>query len=112
MMCPKTWYAQISVLAVVQVKPDYAPTITFMVVQKRHHTRIFPVRPQDAEKSGNVMPGESLHFYPLQLLWFACSRRASFIRLMAVCLRCHVLALCVFATQFESDMFLRHCLVV
>ncbi|KAK9840859.1 hypothetical protein WJX84_012195 [Apatococcus fuscideae] len=44
-------------MACEQVKSDYAPPITFIVVQKRHHTRIFPIRPEHAEKSGNVMPG-------------------------------------------------------
>ncbi|KAK9867750.1 hypothetical protein WJX84_002347 [Apatococcus fuscideae] len=33
------------------------PRLTFLVVQKRHHTRIFPEKPQDAERSGNVWPG-------------------------------------------------------
>ena len=37
-----------------------APPITFVVVQKRHHSRIFPM-PQDQQnrdRSGNVLPGE------------------------------------------------------
>jgi hypothetical protein len=36
-----------------------APPITFVVVQKRHHTRLFPL-PQDQQnrdRSGNVLPG-------------------------------------------------------
>lgn len=36
-----------------------APPITFCIVQKRHHTRLFP-QPQDQQnrdRSGNVMPG-------------------------------------------------------
>jgi len=36
---------------------DYAPPITFMVVQKRHHTRFFPSSPQAGDRSGNVPPG-------------------------------------------------------
>ena len=36
---------------------DYAPPITFMVVQKRHHTRFFPQTPQAGDRSGNVQPG-------------------------------------------------------
>ncbi|PSC71066.1 argonaute 1 isoform B [Micractinium conductrix] len=38
---------------------DYAPPITFVVVQKRHHTRFFPL-PQDQQnrdRSGNILPG-------------------------------------------------------
>ena len=37
--------------------PSYKPTITFVVVQKRHHARFFPIRKEDADKSGNVLPG-------------------------------------------------------
>ena len=36
-----------------------APPITFVVVQKRHHTRFFPL-PQDQQnrdRSGNILPG-------------------------------------------------------
>ena len=34
--------------------------LTFVVVQKRHHTRIFPANPnngQEADRSGNVLAG-------------------------------------------------------
>nr|XP_022904421.1 protein argonaute-2-like isoform X1 [Onthophagus taurus]XP_022904423.1 protein argonaute-2-like isoform X2 [Onthophagus taurus] len=37
---------------------NYKPKITFFVVQKRHHTRLFPKNPQDSEdKNGNVPVG-------------------------------------------------------
>jgi hypothetical protein len=36
--------------------PGYRPAITFIVVQKRHHTRIFPAD-RNADRSGNCMPG-------------------------------------------------------
>ncbi|TPX63495.1 hypothetical protein SpCBS45565_g06583 [Spizellomyces sp. 'palustris'] len=36
---------------------DYRPTVTFVIVQKRHHARFFPLRKEDADKSGNVLPG-------------------------------------------------------
>ncbi|GBC16598.2 Piwi domain-containing protein [Rhizophagus irregularis DAOM 181602=DAOM 197198] len=35
----------------------YNPTITFIVVQKRHHTRIFPIDGGDTDASGNCLPG-------------------------------------------------------
>ncbi|CAN0333185.1 unnamed protein product, partial [Ectocarpus sp. 12 AP-2014] len=35
----------------------YRPTITFIVVQKRHHTRLFQPNRDDQDKSGNVFPG-------------------------------------------------------
>lgn len=37
---------------------DYKPKITFLVVQKRHHTRFFPVDPRDSEdRNCNVPAG-------------------------------------------------------
>ncbi|KAK9804830.1 hypothetical protein WJX72_007669 [[Myrmecia] bisecta] len=35
----------------------YAPPITFVVVQKRHHTRLFPTNAANADRSGNVKCG-------------------------------------------------------
>ena len=39
------------------IDPGYNPQITFIAVQKRHHARFFPIRREDADKSGNVLPG-------------------------------------------------------
>ncbi|KAF9123989.1 hypothetical protein BGW39_008545 [Mortierella sp. 14UC] len=36
---------------------SYAPKITFVVVQKRHHARFFPALRDQADRSGNCMPG-------------------------------------------------------
>ena len=33
------------------------PKITFIVVQKRHHTRLFPNDRQWTDRSGNILPG-------------------------------------------------------
>ena len=38
---------------------EYRPPVTFVVVQKRHHTRLFPARPNEGDRSGNIMPGQS-----------------------------------------------------
>ncbi|GMF12856.1 unnamed protein product [Phytophthora lilii] len=35
----------------------YMPPITFVIVQKRHNTRLFPDSPKDADRSGNVKAG-------------------------------------------------------
>ncbi|XP_044270064.1 protein argonaute-2-like [Tribolium madens] len=37
-------------------KDGYEPKITFLVVQKRHHTRLFPVNPRDSEDKNNNVP--------------------------------------------------------
>ncbi|KAF9357352.1 Eukaryotic translation initiation factor 2C [Mortierella sp. NVP85] len=39
------------------LEADYDPELTFLVVQRRHHTRFFPMRPQDGDRSGNCKPG-------------------------------------------------------
>ncbi|KAI8986394.1 Piwi domain-containing protein [Pilobolus umbonatus] len=36
---------------------SYNPTLTFVVVQKRHHARFFPMEARDADRTGNCMPG-------------------------------------------------------
>ena len=36
---------------------SYNPTLTFVIVAKRHHTRLFPTRDQDMDRSGNVVAG-------------------------------------------------------
>lgn len=36
---------------------NYAPPITFLTVQKRHQTRLFPARREEGDRSGNVVPG-------------------------------------------------------
>ena len=45
------------VAACTDVRQDYRPPVTFLVVQKRHHTRLFPMSSREGDKSGNVMPG-------------------------------------------------------
>ncbi|KAF0528624.1 Piwi-domain-containing protein [Gigaspora margarita] len=39
------------------LESEYKPTITFIVVQKRHHTRFFPIDKRDADRTGNCLPG-------------------------------------------------------
>lgn len=36
---------------------NYKPTITFVVVQKRHHARFFPIEQNDTDRTGNCLPG-------------------------------------------------------
>ena len=46
--------------ACVSLEENYLPRVTFIVVQKRHHTRLFPANHGDrqtTDKSGNVLPG-------------------------------------------------------
>ncbi|KAL0086448.1 hypothetical protein J3Q64DRAFT_1740019 [Phycomyces blakesleeanus] len=43
--------------ACLALDPTYNPTLTFIIVQKRHHARFFPIDQRDTEKSGNCLPG-------------------------------------------------------
>ncbi|OQS04315.1 Argonaute1 (AGO1) [Thraustotheca clavata] len=43
--------------ACAKLEEGYNPQITFVVVQKRHHTRIFPTQQADADRSGNSKAG-------------------------------------------------------
>ncbi|KAF9434815.1 argonaute 1 [Entomortierella beljakovae] len=40
-----------------RLEPTYSPKITFVVVQKRHHARFFPMRREDGDRSGNCKSG-------------------------------------------------------
>ncbi|KAG0212796.1 hypothetical protein BGX28_005643 [Mortierella sp. GBA30] len=40
-----------------RLEEDYKPSITFVVVQKRHHTRFFPMMPSQGDRLGNCKPG-------------------------------------------------------
>lgn len=42
------------------LEPSYAPKITFVVVQKRHATRLFPSDRAGEDRSGNTLPGTVL----------------------------------------------------
>jgi hypothetical protein len=46
--------------ACASLEEGYLPPVTFVVVQKRHHTRLFPEvhgRRDMTDKSGNILPG-------------------------------------------------------
>lgn len=44
------------------LEPNYQPPVTFVVVQKRHHTRLFANNHSDRrsvdDRSGNILPGK------------------------------------------------------
>ncbi|KAF5400817.1 Argonaute 3 RISC catalytic component [Paragonimus heterotremus] len=43
--------------ACTKLRPDYQPAITYIVVQKRHHIRFMPEKPDPRNRTGNVDPG-------------------------------------------------------
>lgn len=59
-----------------EIDPSYNPKITFVLVQKRHHTRLFCTNPQDADRSGNIPAGtvvDTAIVHPNQFDFFLCS---------------------------------------
>lgn len=63
--------------ACMELDREYQPKITFIVVQKRHHTRFFPMSDRDAVGKGkNVPPGttvDTVITHPSQHDFYLCS---------------------------------------
>ncbi|KAJ4845702.1 Protein argonaute PNH1 [Turnera subulata] len=65
--------------ACASLEPTYQPPVTFVVVQKRHHTRLFPSNHKDrssTDKSGNILPGtvvDSKICHPTEFDFYLCS---------------------------------------
>ncbi|XP_047328700.1 protein argonaute MEL1-like [Impatiens glandulifera] len=61
------------------LEANYMPRITFVVVQKRHHTRLFPMNHDDrgsTDKSGNILPGtvvDTKICHPREFDFYLCS---------------------------------------
>ncbi|XAR53149.1 hypothetical protein NMG60_11021574 [Bertholletia excelsa] len=65
--------------ACASLEPNYQPPVTFVVVQKRHHTRLFASNHHDrnaTDKSGNILPGtvvDSKICHPTEFDFYLCS---------------------------------------
>ncbi|KAH9603059.1 hypothetical protein KSS87_014861, partial [Heliosperma pusillum] len=58
------------------LEEGYLPPITFVVVQKRHHTRLFPVDNNLTDRSGNIIPGTVIDTkicHPCEFDFYLCS---------------------------------------
>lgn len=65
--------------ACLAMDPSYQPKITFLTVQKRHHTRLFPAEKATMVRNGNVYPGTVVDTdicSPHQFDFFLCSHGA------------------------------------
>eukprot|EP01018_Ginkgo_biloba_P029290 Gb_13719 [translate_table: standard] len=54
----------------------YNPTVSFIIAQKRHHTRLFPGQGEQRTKSGNVPPGtvvDTKIVHPREFDFYLCS---------------------------------------
>ncbi|XP_073014200.1 protein argonaute 10-like [Typha latifolia] len=65
--------------ACASLEPNYQPPVTFVVVQKRHHTRLFASNHKNrssTDKSGNILPGtvvDSKICHPTEFDFYLCS---------------------------------------
>ncbi|KAL0390038.1 UNVERIFIED_CONTAM: protein argonaute MEL1 [Sesamum calycinum] len=65
--------------ACVSIEEQYLPKVTFVVVQKRHHTRLFPADHGDkrtTDRSGNILPGtvvDTRICHPHEFDFYLCS---------------------------------------
>ncbi|KAI0491382.1 hypothetical protein KFK09_025642 [Dendrobium nobile] len=65
--------------ACASLEPGYQPPVTFVVVQKRHHTRLFANNHNDqhsVDRSGNILPGtvvDSKICHPTEFDFYLCS---------------------------------------
>ncbi|KAK8924187.1 Protein argonaute 10 [Platanthera zijinensis] len=65
--------------ACASLEPNYQPPVTFVVVQKRHHTRLFASNHKDrtaTDKNGNILPGtvvDSKICHPTEFDFYLCS---------------------------------------
>ncbi|XP_058074962.1 protein argonaute MEL1-like [Magnolia sinica] len=65
--------------ACVSLEEGYVPPVTFVVVQKRDHTRLFPADHRDCnstDRSGNILPGtvvDTKICHPIEFDFYLCS---------------------------------------
>lgn len=65
--------------ACIKLEPEYRPGITFIVVQKRHHTRLFCAEKREQSgKSGNIPAGTTVDVgitHPTEFDFYLCSHQ-------------------------------------
>ncbi|XP_031487467.1 protein argonaute 1B-like isoform X1 [Nymphaea colorata] len=64
--------------ACASLEEGYLPRVTFVVVQKRHHTRLFPANKgrDSTDRSGNILPGtvvDTVICHPTEFDFYLCS---------------------------------------
>ncbi|KAJ7966177.1 Argonaute family protein [Quillaja saponaria] len=59
---------------------NYTPTVTVIVAQKRHQTRLFPESKRDGGSNGNILPGtvvDTKIVHPFEFDFYLCSHHGS-----------------------------------
>uniref|UniRef100_A0ACD5Z0F6 Uncharacterized protein n=1 Tax=Avena sativa TaxID=4498 RepID=A0ACD5Z0F6_AVESA len=87
--------------ACASLEPNYQPPVTFVIVQKRHHTKLFADNHNDRssiDKSGNILPGtvvDSKICHPTQFDFYLCSHTGIQVcALHTICFCCAACLLC------------------
>lgn len=74
--------------ACIKLEADYKPGITFIVVQKRHHTRLFCAdKKEQSGKSGNIPAGTTVDVgitHPTEFDFYLCSHQGIQVHICAV----------------------------
>ncbi|KAJ0788523.1 putative Piwi domain, ribonuclease H-like superfamily [Helianthus annuus] len=55
---------------------NYYPSVTYIVMQKRHHTCFFPATPENGLRNGNIFPGTVVDTHvchPHEFDFYLCS---------------------------------------
>ena len=69
--------------ACIKLEPDYKPGITFIVVQKRHHTRLFCAdKKEQSGRSGNIPAGTTVDIgicHPTEFDFYLCSHQGKIL---------------------------------
>jgi hypothetical protein len=97
--------------ACASLEPDYQPPVTFVVVQKRHHTRLFASNHNDnrsVDRSGNILPGtvvDSKICHPTEFDFYLCSHAGIQVGSYELFLR-DILVLSWVTPHFCSMLFL------
>lgn len=72
--------------ACLKLEIDYRPGITFIVVQKRHHTRLFCAdKKEQSGKSGNIPAGTTVDVcitHPTEFDFYLCSHQGIQVNLI------------------------------
>ncbi|CAB5179818.1 unnamed protein product [Rhizophagus irregularis] len=94
------------------LEANYKPTITFVVVQKRQHTRFFPI--QGADRTGNCFPGTVVdmnitHPHPLEFDFYLLSHAGLHGTLQMLSYNlCYTSARCTRAVSLVPPVYYAH----
>lgn len=74
--------------ACIKLEADYKPGITFIAVQKRHHTRLFCAdKKEQSGKSGNIPAGTTVDVcitHPTEFDFYLCSHQGIQVRFFKI----------------------------